>query len=244
MQPEFLDEGGDAVSVLDTDDDVLDGDPPQAFPPWLVRGGLALAAVALVATGVLRGSGTATSLPRPTARSTVTPVPPDELVVRWLSVNDPVGAAVYGRAVDRAIAGDVIRSDTGTTCRQVRVGDSPQGAAMLVLLHTIPDLHAVDIARSLDQNAGLCSVQVRMRDSARSTTVVLTVTPPGPGPAIGRHDNVISSGDTPIGALRLRYVRFTTGPGWAVVVGSLGPARSAPPLRDLATIAVQPSLRW
>jgi hypothetical protein len=158
---------------------------------------------------------------------------------------DETAVAVYERARDSTPAQDVLRTGSNaTSCTGVRIGAlPPQTVAARLLTGALRGYRTVDAARIIDQNAGLCALQVRVRNAA-GTAAVLLVTSPTPGLAPDPTRNTIWDGRAVFGPATVSYVVFRTGAGWAVTVGAVGSGRDLPRSRLLAELATDPRLRW
>lgn len=240
MELEFIEE----PPVPDgSDDDVLETGHEHSRRPWLVGG--ALLAVAAVALFVVTRHDPSS---RPTAATTSSPSavasqssPPDSV----RNSLDETAVAVYERALDSTPTQDVLRTGSNaTSCTGVRIGAvPPQTVAARLLTGALRGYHTVDAARIIDQNAGLCALQVRVRNPA-GTAAVLLVTSPTPGLAPDPTPNTVRDGRAVFGPATVSYVVFRTGAGWAVTVGAVGSGRDLPRSQLLAELATDPRLRW
>jgi hypothetical protein len=230
---EFLDES--SQSPDGSNDDEL---PTQStrIPAWLVA--LVVTAVAAIAVVVLaqgqHDPKRSVAVPLPVVSDT--PAPPPSAIQQML-------AAVYenGRAV--APAHDIVRGGSGSgTCKLVKVGASPQQAASEVLRRELPGYRIVDTARIIDQDAGLCGLQVRARDRSDDVAIVM-VTSPSLGPTLGRNQ-ILEAHAGSFDKLFVEYAQFTTRDGWTVVVGTSGAKTTLPSTTVLGEVAASPALRW
>ena len=94
-----------------------------------------------------------------------------------------------------------------------------------------------DIARTIDKFAGLCVVEVRANFDDGSALVVRVVAPVEDAELIQPR---LDHGADLTNGLLVQFVRVTLRSGWAVTVGSTGPAVSGPSQAALGALARDP----
>ena len=139
---------------------------------------------------------------------------------------------------------DYVRAFSGP--RKCTVGNTtnpPQDSIMAALRGFAPRFSLLDVGRTFDEFAGLCSVQVRARDRA-GTTVVISIASPVSPPAPPFTSDGLQEASQNDGAARTEYVHLMEAIGWSVTVGATGPARDQLYFDDMERLARDPSLRW
>jgi len=126
-------------------------------------------------------------------------------------------------------------------CPVVPVSEEPTARIIAVLGARLRGLTVSTVGQSVDQNAGLCSVQVRGTDAAGATVVASVGAPQ----VHAVHTAVPErTGREQVGRVQLQYAEVTTAAGWSVVVGVVGPGRTQPRSDILARLAADPRLAW
>lgn len=236
--PEFLDD----PAAGDEREDLLDTAEGRRVPPWLIA--IAVGALAFVAVVVAlhhdNSGSKPTAAPQPSRTVPFAPPPSPNPAMRGL--NGTV-LEVFTRAHDNEPAQDIVRTGSeATQCKGVRIGSiPPQTTAARALSHGLPGFRIRDAARILDQNAGLCALQVRGRNND-GAVIVLTVTSPTVGAAAARA--VFHQADARVQSEVVRYVQLRTSVGWVVTLGAVGPERDLPDKASLASAARNTALRW
>lgn len=224
------------------DDDVLETGQDARPTRWLVAA--ALLAVAVIAAFVVTRHDAVPKAARPTRGPTplaASSSPPASVRASL----DEIAVGVYERALDSTPAQDVLRTGSNSnSCTGVPIGaEPPQTVAARLLSRALHGYRTIDAARIIDQNAGLCALQVRMRD-ATGTAAVLQVTSPTPGLPAKPTRNALRDGRAVFGSVTVSYVAFRTGAGWFVTLGAVGSAPELPNPQLLTDVATDPRLRW
>ncbi|MDQ2750758.1 MAG: hypothetical protein M3Y44_14715 [Actinomycetota bacterium] len=232
--------GGRSDAADGADEDLPGQGPPAVLPSWIRTAPpatwWALALVCVLAAVVLAVQGQAG--PRPVAQASTTPAAPSSTVpaagdthlelVRYLALQ-PGKLAIYIRATGAAGG-----------CPLVQPGTSPQDRIEAAVRRALPRFHLTDVGYTLDPFSGLCVLQVRARDGADRTLVVDVVKRRGAGATTDEAvESAISDGYT-----ETDYAFAMTHGGWAVTVGSIGPAGRQPSIKYLRELAQDPATRW
>jgi len=148
-------------------------------------------------------------------------------------------------AASQAPLTDYVRSTSSHgACVVVAPGHLPDPAIEAAVRAAMPGFVIHDLARTLDQDTGLCSVQLRATNaSAPRTTLVLSVSSPSvTGQRLAQPK--LGTGSQVDGGTVTEYASAQTVSGWTVVVGATGPLGAQPPSNDLLTLAQNPRLTW
>ena len=165
------------------------------------------------------------------ASSNVVAAPDDHLAwVRYLALQ-PGPLSIYVRSIG-AVGG----------CPLVEPGTSPQQRIIAAVRRVLPRFRVTDVGYVLDPAYALCVLQLRAPDGAGSILVVDVVGPQGQA-ATGTGDNV-TVGAVSDGSTETEYAFAVTHGGWAVTVGSTGPADREPSTKDLSDLAQDPAMHW
>jgi hypothetical protein len=234
---EWNSDGSDADGL----DEELPGQARPAFlPSWIRKAPnaiwLALAfgcVLVTVASAMLSGTGS-----RPVERTSATAAPPSSSVhaaadthldlVRYLALH-PGPLTIYIRATGAA-----------GQCPLVEPGTSPQHRIEAALRRVLPGFRITDVGYTLDPFSALCVLQVRAHDRA-GRILVIDVVKRGGAAATG--DEVVESAISD-GFTETDYAFAMTHGGWAVTVGSIGPAGRQPSIKYLRDLAQDPATRW
>lgn len=152
---------------------------------------------------------------------------------------------VLGLAASKEPLTDYVRSTSSHgACVVVAPGHLPDPAIKAAVRAALPGFVIRDLVRTLDQDTGLCSVQLRATNAAApGTTLVVSVSAPsaaGQRPARAK----LGTGSQVDGGLVTEYASALTVNGWTVVVGATGPLAAQPPSYDLLALAQSPQLTW
>jgi hypothetical protein len=222
------------------DEDLPGQGRPAMLPSWIRRAPtaiwLALAFVCVLIAVALAVLGRVGS--RPVARTSATPAPPSSTLhaapdthlelVRYLALHpDPL--TIYIRATGAAGG-----------CPLVGPGTSPQHRIKAAVRRVLPRFRITDVGYTLDPFSALCVLQVRARDGADRVLVIDVVKRRG---AAVTGDEVIESAVSD-GFTETDYAFAVTHGGWAVTVGSIGPAGRQPSIKYLRDLAQDPATRW
>jgi hypothetical protein len=199
-----------------------------------VAGAAAVAALVGVVVVDLRGNPGAARSAEPAATRRV--VPGDgETSFTWIRT----------LAASQVPLTDYVRSTSSHgACVVVAPGHLPDPAIKSAVRAAMPGFVIHDLARTLDQDTGLCSVQLRATNrSAPRTTLVLSVSSPSvAGPRLAQPK--LGTGSQVDGGIVTEYASALTVSGWTVVVGATGPLGAQPPSNDLLALAQDPKLTW
>lgn len=227
--PEFLDEPSD---------DDIDGvvERRLRLPRWVP----ALAVVALLALATLVVAHGQRGVPRPQAIPSQLPFPTP--TVRPVQL-DMTLLTVYTVAHGAVPAHDIVRGGPNAgNCPGTAIGSTPQFTVLHRLLHALdPGYRALDSARLIDQNAGLCEVQARARNRAGVVAVLIVDVPSGGGRepyAQQAESDGVVHGDA------VEYARFVSADGWQIIAGASGASPPLPSRDALAALVAASGLRW
>ena len=252
--PEFVDDDGPNRPVAEPDD-VLGTAPiepgwyARALGPWR-RGrgsrrrlGSARAGVVLLAAGVVVAAAAAV-------------VPQDSVVRgRGVALPGPVVAeasAPSAPAVVRGVAGssgpltDYVRQTAAAgACPTVPIGSSPTRSITGEVQAALPELRVTDVARTLDEFTGLCSVRLRARGRHGEVLALVVSAPPAVVPAPDLPFAPLQVGtDTAADGTSTVWVSATTVRHWSVVIGAVGTPDALPSSATLQRLALQDGLTW
>lgn len=199
-----------------------------------VAGAAAVAALVGVVAVDLRGNPGPARSTQPAATHRV--VPGDgEASFMWVRV----------LAANQAPLADYVRSTSSHgACIVVAPGHLPDPVIEATVRAAMPGFVIRDLGRTLDQDTGLCSVQLRATNgSAPHTTLVLSVSSPSvAGQRLAQPK--LGTGSQVDGGIVTEYASAQTVGGWTVVVGATGPIGAQLPSNDLLALAQDPKLTW
>ena len=159
----------------------------------------------------------------------------------------PVPSAFATLAAQASYPGrltDYVRAFSGPgKCTVGNTPNPPQVSIMAALRGFAPRFGLLDVGRTFDEFAGLCSVQVRARDRA-GTTVVINIASPVTPPAPPFTSDLLREASRDDGAVRAEYVQLVEAVGWSVTIGATGPASDQLFFDDMERLARDPSLLW
>ena len=234
--------GAEGKSNGDADSRLNEELPEEGLPNWIRKTPTAIwGALAFVFLAVAIGSAVLSHVgSRPAARAPVTPAPssssvraaPDTHValVRLLALQ-PGPLSIYIRAIG-AVGG----------CPLVEPGTSPQQRINAALRRVLPRFRVTDVGYVLDPGSGLCVLQLRAHDGAGNIFVV-EVVGARRNAATGTGDEFVH-GAVSDGFTETEYAFAVTHGGWAVTIGSTGPAGRQPSIKDLRDLAEDPAMHW
>lgn len=137
---------------------------------------------------------------------------------------------------------DILRQDAGgPQCQNVRVGSNPVQAVIASLRTTLGPVVLIDSQRTIDQFAGLCSLQLRARFG--SATVGVSITAPPPGVTRASYDNLETGVETQEG-VTTQYAQDRDEVGWQILVGAVGRQVDLPGSQALLDATQAPGMRW
>lgn len=126
-------------------------------------------------------------------------------------------------------------------CAPVAVGHSPTHLISAAVHHAFPDFAFRDAATTLDQFAGLCSIEVR--ETRPGATVVVSIASPVAHAARAAYTR-LETGIESDGQVTTKYALAVTRTGWEVLVGAIGTTARLPGAGSLLSLAQDPSLTW
>lgn len=252
--PEFVDDA-DPDGPVGQPEDVLDTTPGEpgwyarAAGPWRRRRGAgrrpgsAPAGPVLVVAGVVVAAAVA--------------VAPQDTVLsgRGSALSGPEVAqarAPAAPAVVRGVAGsaghlsDYVRQTAAPgACPTVPVGTSPTRAIAAQVRGALPELRVTDVASTLDEFTGLCSVRLRARGRHGEVLALVVSAPPVVVPAPDLPFVPLQVGtETAADGTSTVWVSATTKQRWSVVIGALGAQDALPSTVTLERLAQQDGLTW
>jgi hypothetical protein len=156
--------------------------------------------------------------------------------------NDQAVDMVAATARDRGHLHDFIRSTSAAgACALVPVGDSPQRRLEAAVRNALPHYALRDMARTLDQFTGLCTLELRASDAAGSTLVAKIASPARVTKNLFDQTTVASRTN---GSAVISIVSNLTRTGWTVTFGAVGPVSDQPSSAVLLSLAQDQTLLW
>jgi hypothetical protein len=156
--------------------------------------------------------------------------------------NDSAVDMVAATARDRAPLHDFIRSTSAAgSCALVPIGDMPQRRLEAAVRQALPDYAVRDVARTLDQFTGMCTLELRANNGHGSTLVVNIASPAQVTKNLFDQTTVASRTD---GSAVVSIVSNLTRTGWTVTFGAVGPVADQPSSAVLLALAQDPALLW
>jgi hypothetical protein len=135
----------------------------------------------------------------------------------------------------------VRQGSTAAGCALVPIGHSPARTISAAIRAAFRGYTVKDSGRTLDQNTGLCSIEVRA--TYRSAVLVVTVASPAAHPSRSNYTRVETGIETNAG-VTTKYALAINKTGWTLLVGATGPGALLPDAEDLVRVAQEPALTW
>lgn len=130
---------------------------------------------------------------------------------------------------------------TSAGCPAVRVGHSPQRVLVRAVREALPDYTVRDTAATLDQSAGLCTLDLRAADPHGSTAVVEVAAPQHPRTPTFTELSIVSESS---GRGATSAATAVLSSGWSVTVGVVGPLDDQPSSATLLGLAQDEAVLW
>jgi hypothetical protein len=126
-------------------------------------------------------------------------------------------------------------------CALVPPGTSPTRAVASALRRALPAYRVRDVARTLDQSTGMCSLDLRAADARGSVVIVEVVAPirRGSYPFATMNVGFTSDGTTSASVASSRSIE-----GWSITVAAVGPMADQPSSAAMLELAQDASLVW
>lgn len=156
--------------------------------------------------------------------------------------NDAAVDMVAATARERGRLHDFIRSTSAAgSCALVPVGDMPERTLEAAVRRALPGYAVRDVARTLDQFTGMCTLELRAGNAHGSTLVVNIASPAHVTSNLFDQTTVASRTD---GNAVVSIVSNLTRAGWTVTFGAVGPVSDQPSSAVLLALAQDPALLW
>lgn len=137
---------------------------------------------------------------------------------------------------------DFIRATSSAgSCALVPVGDMPQRTLEAAVRRALPGYAVRDVARTLDQFTGMCTLELRAGNGHGSILVVKIASPAQVTKNLFDQTTVASRTD---GSAVVSTVSDLTRAGWTVTFGAVGPVADEPSSAVLLALAQDPALLW
>jgi len=231
---EDADPGGASGEVLDHGSDQprwserFDGASSRRWQRWTLGGVTTGVAIAVIAVAL--HPGRSVSAPRVGSAPVVTTA---TISLAWARDLSSPGSTLTS----------YVRLNAGSegTCPTIASGVRPETGIAAAVAAAIPGAAVTGSARTLDQSAGLCSVQLRVREPGHVQVAVAVAAPDAGAPTVAATK---TAGTATVRGITTQFVSTQSATGWAVFVGAVSPAGHQPSSAALQRIADDPRMAW